>query len=242
MKLNTKNLIEISHFESLSSSWWNEDGPFRILHTINPLRIAYIKERIGVHFGIPDDTIKPFKGLRILDIGCGGGILCEPLARLGADVTGIDPVIENIDVAKAHAEKMGLSIAYLACAIEEFPTDLLPFDVVIASEILEHVDNPNGFLKKCVEHLSERGGMLVTTFNKTFKSYFLGILAAEYILKWAPKGTHRWDKFIPPHELSKKLTALGLSNQEITGLGFSPLTREWTLVPSTDINYFLWAS
>ncbi|MBY0501276.1 MAG: bifunctional 2-polyprenyl-6-hydroxyphenol methylase/3-demethylubiquinol 3-O-methyltransferase UbiG [Alphaproteobacteria bacterium] len=242
MKLNTKNQIEINHFRNLSSTWWNEAGPFRILHAINPLRLTFIKEKIGVQFRIPENAIKPFKDLRILDVGCGGGLLCEPLARLGADVTGIDPVFENIVVAKEHAHEMGLSITYFPCAIEDLTEDIPLFDVIIASEIIEHVDEPNEFLKSCVEHLSERGGMVVTTLNKTLKSYFFGVFVAEYILKWAPQGTHRWNKFIPPDELSQKLSILGLSNQDITGLGFSPLLREWSLVPSTDINYFLWAS
>lgn len=242
MKLNTKNLVEINHFKNLSSTWWDEVGAFHILHAITPLRLAFIKEKIGIQFRVSENAVKPFKNLRVLDVGCGGGLLCEPLARLGADVTGIDPVFENIAVAEDHAREMGLSITYLPCAIEDLPDDLPLFDVIIASEIIEHVDDPDGFLKSCVEHLSERGGMVVTTLNKTFKSYFFGVFAAEYILKWAPPGTHRWDKFIPPNELSRKLATLGLSNQEIAGLGFSPLTREWSLVPSTDINYFLWAS
>lgn len=242
MAINTRDTAELSHFKSLSSTWWDEEGPFRILHRITPLRIAFIKERVGVHFRIPEISPKTFQGLRILDVGCGGGLLCEPLARLGAEVIGIDPIEENVFVAKAHAKAMGLSITYLPLAIEDFPQNLPLFDVVIASEIIEHVNDPDGFLKACVERLSSQGGMVVTTFNKTLKSYFLGVLAAEYLLKWAPPGTHSWEKFISPQELSRKLAALGLEAQDITGLQFSPLSGDWRLSPSTDINYFLWGA
>jgi 2-polyprenyl-6-hydroxyphenyl methylase/3-demethylubiquinone-9 3-methyltransferase len=197
---------------------------------------------VGVYFRIREVALKPFQGLRILDVGCGGGILCEPLARLGAEVTGIDPLEDNITLARAHAEAMGLSITYLAHAIEELPQTLPPFDVIIASEIIEHVADPDGFLKACVVRLNWGGGLVVTTFNKTLKSYVLGIVAAEYILNWAPRGTHSWEKFISPEILSEKLRDLGLGSQETTGLCFSPLRGEWRLSPSTDVNYFLWAA
>jgi len=239
--MNSRNFKELHHFQSLSSTWWDKKGPFRLLHEITPLRMAFIKEKAGVHFRIREDGLKPLQDLRILDVGCGGGILCEPLARLGADVTGIDPLEGNIVLAKAHADAMGLSITYLPCAIEELPEDLPLFDVVIASEVIEHVDEPEAFLKACVSRLASRGGMVVTTFNKTVKSYLLGILAAEYILKWAPLGTHSWDKFISPHILSQNLKANGLLTQEIIGLQFSPLTKNWHFSPSLEVNYFLWA-
>ncbi|HUX78991.1 MAG TPA: bifunctional 2-polyprenyl-6-hydroxyphenol methylase/3-demethylubiquinol 3-O-methyltransferase UbiG [Alphaproteobacteria bacterium] len=242
MTLNTRDTAELIHFKSLSSTWWDGQGPFRILHAITPLRVAFMKENIGVNFHLPDTSPKPFEGLRILDVGCGGGLLCEPLARLGAEVVGIDPVEENILIAKNHAESMGLPIKYLALAIEDLPNTLPPFDVVVASEIIEHVADPDGFLDACVSHLSPKGGMVVTTFNKTLKSYLLGIIAAEYVLGWAPKGTHSWEKFIAPQDLSLKLKELGLGNQEITGLQFSPLTGDWRFSSSTDVNYFLWAA
>ena len=242
MTLNTRDPAELNHFKSLSSCWWDESGPFQILHAITPLRMDFIKEKVGVYFACPEASLKPFQGLRILDVGCGGGLLCEPLARLGADVTGIDPLEENIAVAKDHAHAMGLSITYLSHTAEDLPEDFSSFDVVVASEIIEHVINPDGFLKACVKHIKPKGGMIVTTFNKTLKSYFLGILLAEYVLKWAPRGTHSWEKFIPPEDLSRKLSSLGLGKQEITGLCFSPLTNTWYLSPSTDINYFLWSA
>jgi 2-polyprenyl-6-hydroxyphenyl methylase/3-demethylubiquinone-9 3-methyltransferase len=240
--MTTRDLTELNHFKSFSATWWDEKGPFRLLHAMTPQRIAFIRDNVGVHFRIPEDSLKPFQGLRILDVGCGGGLLCEPLARLGAEVVGIDPVEENIVLARAHADAMGLSITYLPHAIEEVPQDLGSFDVVIASEIIEHVQDPDGFLKGCTERLKARGGLVVTTFNKTAKSYLLGILAAEYILNWVPRGTHSWDKFISPQMLSQKLQALGLGIQEITGLRFSPLRREWCFSSSTEVNYFLWAA
>lgn len=241
MTLNTRDTAELDHFKSLSSTWWDEGGPFRVLHAITPLRMAFLKENVCIHFHLPEISPKPLEGLRILDVGCGGGLLCEPLARLGAEVTGIDPLEENILIAKNHAKAMELPITYLDCAIEDLPRDLPSFDVVVASEIIEHVADPNGFLEACASHLSLKGGMVVTTLNKTFKSYLLGILAAEYVLGWAPRGTHSWEKFVRPQDLSQKLKALGLGNQDITGLHFSPLTGDWRLSPSTDVNYFLWA-
>ncbi|OJW53429.1 MAG: hypothetical protein BGO67_01650 [Alphaproteobacteria bacterium 41-28] len=242
MAINTRDTAELDHFKNLSSTWWSEGGPFRILHAITPLRMAFIKENIGVHFRLPEISSRPFQGLRILDVGCGGGLLCGPLARLGAEVTGIDPLEENTLIAQNHAEAMGLPITYLASTIEDLSPDLPPFDVVIASEIIEHVADPDGFLRECANHLSSRGGMVVTTFNKTLKSYLLGIIAAEYILGWAPRGTHSWKKFISPRDLSLQLKELGLRNQALTGLYFSPLSGDWRLSPVTDVNYFMWAA
>lgn len=241
MELNTQNIAEINHFKNLSSHWWEPDGPFEQLHAMTPLRMAFIKEKVGIHFGRLENDLKPFQGLRILDVGCGGGILCEPLARLGAEVTGIDPVEESIEIAKTHAEGMNLPITYLACSIEDLSHGLPLFDVVVASEIIEHVAAPQDFLKASMAHLKPHGGMIVTTFNKTLKSYLLGIVAAEYVLRWAPRGTHSWDKFITPQDLSQFLSSLGLGDQELTGIAYSPLKRQWTFSSSTDVNYFLWA-
>lgn len=241
MAPNTRNKTELEHFKAHSGTWWDEAGPFKVLHDITPLRMSFIKEKVGIHFNLKDNATHPLKGLRILDVGCGGGLLCEPLARLGATVVGIDPVEENIKVAEAHAKEMGLKISYLACAVEDLPADTPPFDVVVASEIIEHVDHPDAFLKACAVHLAPRGGMVVTTFNRTFKSYVLGILVAEYILRWAPVGTHTWEKFITPEEMSQKLASLGLGIQEVLGISFSPHNRDWEFTSSLDMNYFMWA-
>jgi len=236
-----QNTDELNHFQNLSSHWWNVQGPFAQLHAITPLRMAFIKEKVGIHFRRLENTPKPFQGLRILDVGCGGGILCEPLARLGADVTGIDPVAESIESAKNHAAAMELPIAYLSCSLESLPENLPLFDVIIASEIIEHVTDHRTFIKTCIAHLKPHGGMMVSTFNKTLKSYLLGIVAAEYVLQWAPQGTHSWDKFISPQDLSFYLSSLGLGNQDLAGIAYSLIRRKWDFSPSTDVNYFLWA-
>jgi 2-polyprenyl-6-hydroxyphenyl methylase/3-demethylubiquinone-9 3-methyltransferase len=230
MNLNTQDQAELNHFKTLSETWWDEEGPFRILHAITPFRVAFIKEKVEF-----------LKGLRILDVGCGGGLLCEPLARLGADVVGIDPVKENIEVAQSHAKEMDLNITYLPYAIEDLPSDFTSFDIIVASEIIEHVNDPKGFLKACVERLSPQGCLVMTTFNKTLKSYLLGVLIAEHVLGWAPRGTHSWEKFIPPEDLTKQLLALGLEKQALTGLKYNPFICDWEFSPSTDVNYFLWA-
>jgi 2-polyprenyl-6-hydroxyphenyl methylase/3-demethylubiquinone-9 3-methyltransferase len=240
--MNTLNPSELAHFQALSPTWWEERGPFKILHEITPYRIAFLKEKAGIHFQIPDDKLDFFKGLRILDVGCGGGLFCEPLARLGAEVVGIDPLYENITLAKNHATAMDLPITYLPYAIENLPKDISPFDIIIASEIIEHVDNFDDFLKACVSHLSPLGGLMITTFNQTMKSYLFGILMAEYVLKWAPRGTHSWEKFISPEKLSRKLQHLSFPHQELTGLQYFPLSQKWGFSPSLDVNYFLWAT
>lgn len=241
MIYQTQDRNELDHFKSLSSHWWDSYGPFEQLHAITPLRMAFIKEKAGLHFRRSENNLKPFQGLRILDVGCGGGILCEPLARLGAEIVGIDPVAESIEIAKRHATGMGLPITYLSCGIEDFPEDIPLFDVVIASEIIEHITDYQAFMRACVARLKPHGGMMVTTFNKTLKSYLLGIIAAEYVLQWAPRGTHSWDKFVPPQDLSHILSSFGLGNQELKGISYASLKRKWTFSSSTDVNYFLWA-
>lgn len=240
MLINTKDTHELTHFKKLSTHWWEGEGPFKQLHNINPFRLSFLKEKAGLHFGLPEQDPKPLRGLRILDVGCGGGLLCEPLARLGADITGIDVIEENIHIAKAHAEQMGLSISYLSSSVEHLPKGLPLFDIVIASEVIEHVTDYKSFLEACVTRLKPHGGLMITTFNRTLKSYLFGILAAEYVLRWAPRGTHSWDKFRSPQDLSRVLVSHGFDNQEVTGLSFSPL-RGWSFSSSTDVNYFLWA-
>ena len=239
--MNTCDPLELEHFKRLSSTWWDEKGPFQLLHRMTPLRVKFIVEKAKLDFNSLDDHRRPLEGLRILDVGCGGGLLCEPLARLGAEVVGIDPVEEHLHVARNHAEVMGLSIHYLPQAIEDLSPDLAPFDLVIASEIIEHVSDKNGFLQACAERLQNDGALMVTTLNQTIKSYLFGILAAERLFNWAPRGTHSWRKFVSPYELSRKLNALGFTRQYSQGLRLSPLSKTWHFTSSTDINYFLWA-
>jgi 2-polyprenyl-6-hydroxyphenyl methylase/3-demethylubiquinone-9 3-methyltransferase len=242
MTHKTFDMDELSHFKKLSSHWWDTKGPFEQLHAMTPLRMAFLKDKMGIHFRCSENADrKLFKGLRVLDVGCGGGLLCEPLARLGADVTGIDPIQENINMAKGHAEAMGLPITYLTCGIEDIAQETPPFDVIVASELIEHVRDYKGFLKECASCLSPQGGIFISTFNKTIKSYLFGILAAEYVLKLAPRGTHSWDKFVSPQDLSQTLSSLELGDQSLTGIAFSPFKREWSFSSSTEVNYFLWA-
>ena len=203
MKGNTINKQEIEKFSKIADEWWNPQGKYRPLHKFNPARIQYIKENIIEHFKVSNKS-SPCKNLDILDIGCGGGLLCEPLSRLGANVTGIDASKKNINVAKIHSKKNNLKINYI-CSSPENLILKKKFDVILNMEVVEHVDDVNFFIKKSSEFLKKDGLMFVATLNKTLKSYIFGIIGAEYILRWLPVGTHDWDKFIEPSKLIKIL-------------------------------------
>ena len=203
MKGNTINKQEIEKFSKIADEWWNPQGKYRPLHKFNPARIQYIKENIIEHFKVSNKS-SPCKNLDILDIGCGGGLLCEPLSRLGANVTGIDASKKNINVAKIHSKKNKLKINYV-CSSPENLILKKKFDVILNMEVVEHVDDVNFFIKKSSEFLKKGGLMFMATLNKTLKSYIFGIIGAEYILKWLPIGTHDWDKFIEPSKLIKIL-------------------------------------
>ena len=203
MKGNTINKQEIEKFSKIADEWWNPKGKYRPLHKFNPARIQYIKENIIEHFKVSNKS-SPCKNLDILDIGCGGGLLCEPLSRLGANVTGIDASKKNINVAKIHSKKNKLKINYV-CSSPENLILKKKFDVILNMEVVEHVDDVNFFIKKSSEFLKKGGLMFVATLNKTLKSYIFGIIGAEYILRWLPIGTHDWDKFIEPSKLIKIL-------------------------------------
>ena len=191
---STVNKEEIDHFAKDSARWWDENGPFRPLHRLNPARLSYIREQICEHFGLDTENMKPFEGLSILDVGCGGGIVCEPMARMGGKVTGIDADAEAVKVATEHAKQMGLDITYRASSTDEQTKLIKQYDVVLALEIVEHVDNVGDFIAQCVD-LCKTGGILIfSTLNRTAKSYALGIIAAEHILHWVPKGTHQWER------------------------------------------------
>lgn len=231
---------EIEHFSKDSARWWDESGPFKPLHALNPVRLGYIKEQICAHFGKESLSLTPFTGLKILDIGCGGGLVCEPLARLGATVSGADADQQAIDFAKAHAEQSGLKIEYLNKPAEEIKTK---FDVVLALEIIEHVEDPAAFVASVSALVKPNGLVIFSTLNRTGKSYALGILAAEYLLQWVPQGTHSWKKFVKPSELSRYARAAGLSPQNMSGLIFNPLKNAFALHNSDlDVNYLLTAT
>lgn len=234
---------DVSNFESQAHLWWDEVGPFKPLHKINPHRISFIKSEIMSHFLLDEDKLsKPLSSLKILDIGCGGGLVCEPLCRLGGTVTGIDAGAENIRVASAHAEQHDLTISYIHTTAEDHLKSNKIYDVVIALEIIEHVSDVPLFLKSCVELLKPGGVLIMSTLNRTVKSYLLGIVAAEYILRWVPQGTHNWRQFIEPAELVFHLEDLGVKTKSLKGIEFNPFTRKWFLSDGIDVNYLLSAT
>ena len=235
MKSNTINKVEIEKFSKIAAEWWNPEGKYQPLHKFNPIRIQYIKDNIIEHFNIKNKN-NPFKNIDILDIGCGGGLLCEPLSRFGANVTGIDASEKNINVAKIHSKKNNLKITYICSSPENL--DLKKkFDVVLNMEVVEHVNDVNFFIKKSSEFLKKDGLMFVATLNKTLKSYIFGIVGAEYIMRWLPIGTHDWDKFIEPSKLVKILENNSLKTKKINGMKFNPILDEWKISKDKSVNY-----
>jgi len=235
MKSNTINKVEIEKFSKIAAEWWNPEGKYQPLHKFNPIRIQYIKDNIIEHFNIKNKN-NPFKNIDILDIGCGGGLLCEPLSRFGANVTGIDASEKNINVAKIHSKKNNLKITYICSSPENL--DLKKkFDVILNMEVVEHVNDVNFFIKKSSEFLKKDGLMFVATLNKTLKSYIFGIIGAEYILRWLPIGTHDWDKFLEPSKLEKILENNSLKTKKINGMKFNPILDEWKISGDKSINY-----
>tara|TARA_B100001559_G_scaffold276352_1_gene247244 strand:- start:246 stop:974 length:729 start_codon:yes stop_codon:yes gene_type:complete len=235
MKTTTINKEEIDKFSKIAEEWWNPEGKFKPLHIFNPLRIKYIKDSIIKHFNIKKKKL-PLSGLKILDIGCGGGLITEPMSRLGANITGIDASEKNIKIAKAHLKKNKLKINY-KCASPENLNQKENFDVILNLEIIEHVEDVELFLEKSSKLLKKDGLMFVATINKTLKSYFFAIIGAEYILRWLPIGTHEWEKFVEP----SKLILLGEQNQlklkKIDGIKFDIISNHWKLSKDKSINY-----
>ncbi len=235
--MNTVNTQEIQNFSKDSDHWWDESGPFKPLHLLNPTRLSYFKTQICEHFKIDDNTLLPYKGLDIIDVGCGGGLVCEPMARLGGNVTGIDADANAIQVATAHAKQSSLQIDYEANSSENIKQK---FDVVLALEIIEHVDNPELFVKSVIDLCKPNGLIIFSTLNRTPKSYALGIIAAEQILRWVPQGTHSWKKFVKPSELSKMLRDNGASAHDLCGMIYNPFTKSFSLNKNrVDVNYFM---
>ncbi len=235
--MNTVNQAEIQNFSKDSDHWWDEAGPFKPLHLLNPTRLSYFKAQICDHFGLDESTPTPYKDLKIIDVGCGGGLVCEPMARLGGTVTGIDADANAIKVATTHAKDMGLDITYQCQSSENLNQK---YDVVLALEIIEHVDNPDLFVKSVLNLCKPNGLVIFSTLNRTPKSYALGIIAAEHILRWVPQGTHSWKKFVKPSELSRMLRNNGAKPHDICGMIYNPLTKEFKLDKSrVDVNYFM---
>jgi 2-polyprenyl-6-hydroxyphenyl methylase/3-demethylubiquinone-9 3-methyltransferase len=233
---------EVERFRALAAKWWDPEGEFAPLHAIGPERLRFLREQLVRHLTRDGNAARPLEGLRIADIGCGGGLVSEPLARLGASVTGIDPAEENVAAARAHAADSGLEIDYRAARVEDLAAEGAQFDAVIALEVVEHVPDVPAFIGVCAQVLRPGGMMLLSTINRTARAFALAIVGAEYVLRWLPRGTHQWDRFVTPEELSRALSASELRTVETRGLTFNPLTRQWRLSDDTSVNYFLAAA
>ncbi|GGE13169.1 ubiquinone biosynthesis O-methyltransferase [Aureimonas endophytica] len=228
---------EIDRFSRLAAEWWNPKGKFKPLHKFNPVRLAYIREQVGMNFGRDLTGLTPFEGLSFLDIGCGGGLISEPMARLGAEVVGADASATNIEVARLHASENGVSVDYRATTAEAIAAGGERFDVVLALEIVEHVADVDLFLSACAGMVKPGGLLLVATINRTLKAYGLAIFAAETILGWLPRGTHRYDKLVRPEEIRRPVEAAGLAVLEEVGVVYHPLADEWRRSRDIDVNY-----
>ena len=233
----TINKEEIQKFSRLAEEWWNVNGKFKPLHMFNPIRIEYITETIKRYYKLKNKA-NFLEGLNILDIGCGGGLISEPMSRLGAKVTGIDASEKNIEIAKLHSKKNKLEINYLNTSPEKLD-ELENYDIILNLEIVEHVENVQLFIDSCHKLLKKNGIMFTATLNRTFTSYIKAIIGAEYILRWLPVGTHDWNKFINPEELEKKLVKKNLKTVDIKGFEFSPLFNKWKMSSNLDVNYIV---
>ena len=236
--MTTVNKREIEKFSKLASEWWNPSGKFKPIHKFNPVRIELIRKKTVSHFDLNKRLDQPFKNIKILDIGCGGGLLCEPMKRLGAKVTGIDASKENIKIAKMHARTMNLKINYLHCQPEKI-NFREKFDVILNMEVVEHVSNVNLFIKNCAKFLKKDGIMFVATINRTLKSYLKAIVGAEYILRWLPIGTHNWQNFITPQELEIIIKKNNFSTLDVIGIKFNPFLDKWNTSLDSSVNYVL---
>ena len=234
--MTTVDKTEIEKFSKLAQDWWNPNGKFKPLHLFNPARIKFIKEKLNNHFNKDQHSEKPLDELKILDIGCGGGLLCEPLSRLGAKMTGIDASNNNIEVAKLHSREMNLDIKYLKSSPENlnFKSE---FDVILNMEVVEHVSDVNLFIKNCSQLIKKNGIMFVATINKNLKSYMFAILGAEYVLRWLPIGTHDWDKFLTPKDLELITKKNNFLSDQLIGMKFNLFSKKWYESKDASVNY-----
>ena len=230
---------EIERFSRLASTWWDPRGPMAPLHKLNPVRLGYIRDKATAHFGRDPKKLDCLKGLRMLDIGCGAGILSEPLARLGATMVGADPSEENIAVASAHAEDNGVEADYRATTAEALAAANEKFDLVLAMEVVEHVNDVPEFVATCASMVKPGGLMIAATLNRTLKSFALAIVGAEYVLRWLPRGTHQWDKFVTPQELESAIESTSLNVTGERGVIYNPFADRWQLSSDMDVNYML---
>jgi 2-polyprenyl-6-hydroxyphenyl methylase / 3-demethylubiquinone-9 3-methyltransferase len=238
---STLDAAELARFEKLAAEWWDPRGKMAVLHKFNPVRLAYIRDHASVRFGRDPRRLDCLKNLRILDIGCGGGILSEPLARLGANMVGADPAAANIEAARVHAAQGGLTIDYRITTAEVLADAGERFDVVLAMEVVEHVADVSLFIKRCAEMVKPGGLMIAATLNRTIKSFALAIVGAEYVLGWLPRGTHRWDKFVTPDELEAAIERHGLKVVEETGVIYNLIADRWEISSDMDVNYMVTA-
>ena len=237
----TASAAEVARFTALAEQWWDPTGKFRPLHAINPTRIAFIRDRVAGRLGRDPLADKPLRGLDVLDIGCGGGLLCEPMRRLGARVTGIDAGQENVRIAGLHARQAGLNIEYRGVLPETLALEGRAFDVVLNMEVVEHVPDLDAFLAACGSLVKPGGVMVAATLNRTLKALALAKFGAEYVLRWLPPGTHDWRKFVRPSELARGLRRHGVEVVELKGVSYSPLADAWTLSRDLDVNYLAFA-
>ena len=233
---------EVDKFTAMADSWWDARGKFAPLHKLGPVRIAFVRDRIIDHFSIDRTAATPLAGLKLIDIGCGGGLVAEPMARLGAAVTGIDAAPSNIAVARLHAAESGLAIDYRSDSAEQLAAAGERFDVVLALEVIEHVADVDAFLAACAGLLDERGLLVVATLNRTAKAFALAIVGAEYLLGWLPRGTHDWRRFVRPSELAAGLRRHGLGVTRLSGVAYSPLSDRWRLSGDVEVNYMMAAA
>jgi 2-polyprenyl-6-hydroxyphenyl methylase/3-demethylubiquinone-9 3-methyltransferase len=235
--MTTINKEEIQKFSKLADEWWDVSGKFKPLHMFNPIRIDYILNKTKKHFNLKNENL-PLKGLKFLDIGCGGGLMSEPMCRLGAVVTGIDASLKNIKIAETHSKKNNLNINYLNKSPEEM-NEKEKYDVLLNLEIVEHVEDVDLYFKSCAKLLKKNGIMFTATLNRTFTSYIKAIIGAEYILRWLPIGTHDWNKFFKPEEIKEKISSLDFKIDEVKGLEFNPITQKWKKSENLSVNYIV---
>ena len=238
----TIDRAELARFARSAQAWWDPEGDFRPLHKINPLRLAFIRDHLAAHFGRDIRGTKPFAGLRLVDIGCGGGLVSEPLARLGFAVTGIDAEAETLAVARHHSEASAVAVDYRQATVEDLAAGGETFDAVLALEVVEHVADPALFLAAAARLVGPGGAFVAATINRTAKAFLFAILGAEYLLRWLPRGTHRWDKFLRPSEVAEPLRRHGLKLHALAGLAYHPLSDRWVLTADLDVNYLLFAA